>query len=197
MRMEEVKDSLYDVAAMFFQAAAVIWAEQANTKPPLPYVTLKTGTVGRTRFPIVDEDGRRYYPCSTVMEINLYTKGKPAARGDHATGSHINTAASDMNDFFSFVESDEITDLLAGKGIGISLVPPVRDLTSLQNDSSYRYRAMAEAEVSFVQEADGLYGVGNMPDIPNYSGGGTVKMQAEEISSIEKVKIQYGKEEEE
>lgn len=190
MNLAMVKEVLYDIASMFFGQAAVIWAEQVNTKPAPPYVLLKVSNLNRTYFPIIGEDGKRYYPCSTTMEINLYTKGKPITKQENVTGNFMNTAVSDLNDFFQFVESDEITDLLAGKGMDVSLIPPVRDLTGLENDSRYRYRAMAEATVSFSQEAGGLYGIRGMPDVPNYSGGGTIEMAEAEDSVIESAEIE-------
>lgn len=192
MNLEEVKETLYDIAEMFFVGATVIWTEQINTKPPLPYVTLKVGGIQRTSFPVIDDDGNRYYPCRTTAEVNLYTKGKPVTVKEKATGNFANTAVSDLMDFFNFVESDYITDLLAGKGMDISLVPPVRDLTDLQNDSRYRYRSMAEVTVSFAEEADGPYGVGGMPFAPNSSGGGTSEMADATSDTIEEVGITEG-----
>lgn len=195
MNLEMVKEVLYEIAVMFFQKAAVIWAEQMNTKPPLPYITLKTSGINRTRFPIVEDDGSRYYPCSTIMEINLYTKGKSVTEGKNVTGNFMNTAASDLNDFFIFIESEEITELLAEKGMDISLKLPIRDLTGLENDSRYRYRAMAEADISFSLEADGLYGIGGMQDIPNSSGGGTREMAETETDMIKEADVDERKEE--
>ena len=188
MNMEDVKSVIYDVTAEFFHGATVIFAEQVNTKPELPYVTLKTGSIRRTRFPIVDGSGNRYYPCSTIMEINLYTKGKPVTAAPKATGNYANTAASDLTDYFDFLDSDVVVDRLAAYGIDISLEPPVRDLTDLQNDSKYRYRAMAEATVSYAQEADGPYGFGGM-NAPNSSGGGTSEMATAETDVIEEVEM--------
>lgn len=189
MNMEAVREAVYDVVSLFFCGAAVIWAEQVNTKPKPPYVTLKTSGISRTTFPVVDDDGRRYYPCSTTLEINLYTKGKPVTGGKNVTGNFMNTAASDLNDFFNFVESDAVTDMLVEKRVSVLLMPPIRDLTGLQNDSMYRYRAMAEAAVSFAQEADGRYGTGGMPDLPNSSGGGTAEMAGAETEAIEELEI--------
>lgn len=191
MRLEDVEDMLYDIASAFFAGTTVIWAEQVNTKPPLPYVTLKVGSVQRTAFPIINEDGSRYYPCSTVAEINLYTKGKAVTVKENATGNFANTAVSDLMDFFNFVESDIVTDHLAGNGMDITLIQPVRDLADLQNDSRYRYRAMAEATVSFAMEADGPYGVGGMA-APNSSGGGTSEMAEAVFDTIEEVEITEG-----
>jgi len=192
MNLEEVKDALYDITAMFFSGAMVIWAEQINTKPNPPCVTLKMGGIQKTAFPIVDEDGSRYYSCRTTAEVNLYTKGKPVTVGENVTGNYANTATSDLMEFFNFIESENITDIMAGKGIEVTLIPPVRDLTSLLNDSKYRYRAMAEASVTFPMEADGSYGIGGMPKIPNYSGGGTSEMAGAETDTIEEIEIIEG-----
>ena len=51
MNMESVESVIYDVTAEFFHGATVIWAEQVNTKPDLPYVTLKTGNLNRNHLP--------------------------------------------------------------------------------------------------------------------------------------------------
>ena len=50
MNLSEVKEKIYDITAMFFNGATVIWAEQGNVKPDLPYITLKTGPVKRNVF---------------------------------------------------------------------------------------------------------------------------------------------------
>lgn len=76
---------------------------------------------------------------------------------ENVTGNYANTAASDLQDFFNYLDSEEVVNRLAAHGMDISLEPPVRDLTNLQNDSKYRYRAMAEATVSFSQEANGRW----------------------------------------
>lgn len=189
MNLREVKDTLYDITAMFFQGATILWAEQINTKPPLPYITLKTGALNRTVFPIEDDGGNRYYPSRITAEINLYTKGRQVTAGKDITGNYENTAVSDMTDFFNFVESDDVTDILAGKGMDVMLVQPVRDLTDLQNDSRYRYRSMAEMTVSFAMEADGPYGIREMKAAPNASGGGTQEMAEAEDRVIEEVEL--------
>lgn len=194
MNLEAVKEAIYDMAVMFFSSTTVIWAEQINTKPSVPYVTLKVGNVNRTMFPITGIEGNRYYPCSTIAEFNLYTQGRAVISGDNITGNFSNTAISDMMDFFNFAESEDITDIMAERGIGITLIPPIRDLTQLQNDSRYRYRAMAEATVTFELEVGGYYGISNMVQIPDSSGGGTKEMAAMEIETIEEVEIKNSEE---
>lgn len=192
MVIEQVKEALYEVTSMFFSGATVIWSEQTNTKPALPYVTLKIGAIQRTSFPIELEDGSKHYPCSTIVEINIYTRGKPVTSDKDVTGNFINTATSDMLDFFNFIESDEITDFLADRGIEFTLIPPVRDLTEIQNDRKYRYRSMAEATVTFNLEADGRYGISSMIEVPNSSGGGSDEYTAAETVEIENIEIQGG-----
>ncbi len=196
MNLVEVKERLYDSAACFFAGAVVIWAEQIGTRPEPPYVTLRMGEISRTAFPVEDDEGRRSYHCSTAVEVNLYTRGRSLTEeGTDITGNYINTATADLMEFSSFLESDEQTNVFAGYGMGVSLMPPIRDLTFLQNDGSYRYRAMAEYAVSFVEEAGGRYGLSGMPMVPNSSGGGTAEMTAAGIEFIEEVSIGEEKEE--
>nr|DAT85052.1 MAG TPA: hypothetical protein [Caudoviricetes sp.] len=187
MTLEDVKSMIYDITAEFFCGATVIWAEQINTKPETPYITLKLGGIRKTLFPLVNGD-ERAYSCSTTLEVNLYTKGKAITVAERVTGNYINTATSDLFDYFSFIESDVIVDRLAEYGLDITLEPPIRDLTALQNDSKYRYRAMAEATVSFIQNANGPYGVGGRT-LPNASGGGTVEMSNTITDIIEEADI--------
>lgn len=192
MNLAEVKERLFDLTELFFNGATVIWSEQINTKPPLPYVTLKCGGVNRTSFPVDDGDGRRVYQAKTTWEVNLYTKGQPITVGEGVTGNYANTAVSDLTEFTVFLDSERIVDIIAGYGMDVTLMPPVRDLTNLQNDSKYRYRAMAEFSVSYVQEADGPYGTGGMPFVPNSSGGGTKEMADAVSETIEEVEITEG-----
>lgn len=192
MNLSEAKERLYDLTDMFFGRATIMWSEQINTKPQLPYVSLKCGGIHRTSFPVVDGEGRRIYQEKTTWEVNLFTKGQPITGGKGITGNNANTATSDLIDFANFLESDEITDVIAGYGMDVMLMPPVRDLTDLQNDSKYRYRAMAEFAVSFAHEANGPYGIGGMPLTPNCSGGGTKEMAEAEADVIETVEIEEG-----
>ena len=86
MNLTEVRERLYDAAALFFGEASVIWAEQVGTKPEPPCVTLKMGSLSRTAFHVEDGEGVRSYQCSTTAEVNLYTRGKPVTEEKGATG---------------------------------------------------------------------------------------------------------------
>ncbi len=196
MTLEKVKEQICKITEFYFTGATVLWAELANTKPPLPYVTLKIGHLDRTAFPIEEEteERERSYQCSTILEVNLYTRESMITE-EKVTGSYANTALSDLTSFTNFLESEEITDRLAKDGIAISLMPPARDLSFLENETAYRYRAMAEYAVSFVIQADGAYGIGGM-EIPNSSGGGTKEMAETPIEAIKEVEIEVERREE-
>lgn len=188
LTLEQVKEKLYDLTEMFFRKATVIWEEQAATKPKLPYVTMKVSGIDRNDFPIEDSDERAYI-CQTKLEINLYTKGKPIKIGKNETGNCINTAMSDMMQFCDFVESDYGTDFMCRNDISIELAPPIRDLSELQNGAFYRYRSMAEFDVSFTEHAMGKYGVLGF-ELPDSSGGGSEEMSDADTETIERAEIE-------
>ena len=194
MNLEDVKEVLYDVSAQYFAGASVIWTKQSATKPKPPYVTLEIeGGINRAAFPVTDEDGNICYQCSTRLEVNIYTKGRPVIIESHVTGNYANTALNDMSAFANYMESEAVTDFLAENGMAISLMPPVRDLTGLENENtSYRYRSMAEFTVSYTEDANGMFGIYGTAPVPDYSGGGTQEMADTPIEAIEEVEIEYG-----
>ena len=187
MNLEEVKQCIYDATKKFFEKVPVIWSEQIGPKPSLPYVTLKVGSIDRKMFPAENEYHVRYYQCSSVLEINLYTKGKKMGVEESATVNYANTALSDMSDFVNFIESDVMTDFFYCNDISLMLKPPVRDLSELSNETKYRYRAMAEFDITFTQEVDGAYGTMKMPEVTNSSGGGSegLRIENETIENVE------------
>lgn len=193
MNLSQVREKLYEITAMFFAEATVIWAEQISTKPLVPYVTIKIGNISKSLFPYVDEKTRiKYYPCSTIAEINLYTKGKLIHVNEKVTGNYENTALDDMMDFVKFIESETVTDIIVGYNLDIQLMPPIRDLSEIMNDTKYRYRSMAEFTINYMEEAKGLYGISGNEKIPNSSGGGCKKHKREECY-FEEVEIKEEK----
>lgn len=190
MNAIDIKEKLYDVARLFFPKIDIVWAEQTNTKPEIPYLMLRLGDINRRAFPVEDDDVGRCYHCSTVAEVQLYTNGMTISAAKSATTNYVNTATSDLMDFANFMESEAVLDLLSDPGIEMSLMPPVRDLSSLENDRKYRYRAMAEFTVTFVEKANGWYGIGGMPVIPNSSGGGTGDMASTPCPEMEDVELE-------
>ena len=188
MSLEKTKVVIFEVMQQFFQGATILWAEQTNTKPPLPYLTLKMNGMKRSTFPIIKENGDRFYLADTTLEVNLYTLGKPVTLKENATGNYANTAVSDLMDFFIFLDSDDMVDFLAERNVEVMLNPPVRDLTELKNEGKYRYRSMAEATITFCLDAGGKYGITEV----NVSGGGTEEMANAKKETIKNADIKTG-----
>jgi len=159
----------------------VFWVEQSMTKPKGPYITLKTRNITKSLHPIVNDAGK-YYACTTNLEINLYTKGKPVT-----SDNYENTAEDDLLEFVKFLESDAMLEAAGRNNMAIQLLSPVRDLTELYHDTSYRYRAYAEFTVSYMEDASGRYGLG--ADGENYSGGNPMYRNQEDYV-IEQVEIE-------
>nr|DAN80002.1 MAG TPA: hypothetical protein [Caudoviricetes sp.]DAO80797.1 MAG TPA: hypothetical protein [Caudoviricetes sp.] len=189
MRLEELKEILYDITSMFFKDATIRWSEQTATKPTLPYVVIDTGGITKSVFSETDKSGKKSYQCSTIFEVNLYTQGKVILKRTDTTANYSNTSVSDLNDFVVFIESDEITDKLSNYGINIIPINQIRDLSFIQNESKYRYRAMVEFEVNFRLEADGKYGLKQLKTSKNYSGGGSIDIINEEVEIIEDIEL--------
>lgn len=191
MNMSELREKVYELTEMFFSDATIIWSEQIATKPKPPYVTLKVSGINKPLHPIRDEEsGAFFYPCSTLLEVNLYTMGKPITIAQGVTGNYENTAQDDLMEFIKFLESERVLDLLEQYNLDIQLIPPIRDLTELMNETKYRYRAMAELTISYMEVAEGGYGISNMPNIPNFSGGGNPELADVETYEIEEIEIE-------
>lgn len=190
MNQREAKGKFRQLVCSFFPEISVRWAEATGVQPQLPYITLKAMDISRTVFSRTDDAENILYDCSFPIDLNLYTHGAPVLYEGVATGNFENTATSDLSDFAIFLESEGTVDLLSSWGMDISINGPVRDLTELKNETKYRYRAMAEFTVRYAQEANGLYGIADMPTAPNSSGGGTTEMKQAEIQSIEDFELE-------
>ena len=186
MNLTQSREALYEMVASYFKGATIVWVEQSNTKPKLPYITLRVGQVTRNENILRDADGK-YYQCNVKVELNLYTKGKPVKIDGKSTGNYINTATADMADFFFYLDSDE--GILKQSALGITLVgsSQVRDLSQLENDTAYRFRANAEATLYFDMDANGAYGMSGMDEATSSSGGGTDEMYTAEDSYFDEV----------
>lgn len=189
MTLDIVRERLYDLTARFFVGASVLWAEQVNTQPPPPYVTIKLGGVRRRTHTVDDPASGPCYHCETVAEFNLYTEGRPIAVEGRATGNFVNTATSDLTAFANFMESPGAIDFLSAPPIAAVLKGEIRDLSFLENDRKHRYRAMAEFDVSYVEEAGGWYGILGA-SVPSASGGGSETLASEAIEPIEEAEIE-------
>lgn len=197
MNIIDLKEHLYTITKMFFQDANVIWSETIATRPKLPFITLKLKNVTRNLFPCENDNGGRVYNSNIILEVNLYTKGKEIQVNGSGIINHINTATSDMLEFVNFLQSDGITDYFAKNYLSLLPMGSVIDLTGIENDSQYMYRAMCEFTISFVEKAQGRYAIGNLTLVPNSSGGGSLNLQEdnEVIKQVELTNIDNGEEE--
>lgn len=191
MTLGEVKQLLYEVVVMYHPEALVVWEKTKGVTPKPPYITLGYSNLNRSIFPLSDDEGEhRYYNYSFTFEINLYTVGKEIKADGVGTGAYENTAVEDLEEFVRFLDSEEMTDSLAGKDVTIIMNPPIRDLSELIGDTKFNYRAMCEFTVTFVGSANGRYGVSGSKEIPNPSGGGLKEFTEAEDFVIEEISIQ-------
>lgn len=189
MNVVELRDVLVDLASTFFKNAPVLWEEQENTRNSPPYVTLKLGNIKRNVHYLRDDEDDRFFLCSSYLRVNLYTNGADIQTPEGKyLGNAVNTATSDLLEFTKYMESESTTDLLNGKGASLILDGDVQDLTALENDRKYRYRAMAQFSVSFTTTTGGEYGTGYDGSMQTHSGAddslGTVP-----IPTIEEVTL--------
>lgn len=194
MNLNDVRKVIYDVTAKYFQNANVIWANQMEPRPGEPFVTLETKNITRTPFSVdSDENFDRYYHCSAILEINLYSPGKGILK-DGCTVAYENTVLSDMMDFCNYLSSYAVNDEMALHDIYIDLYQPIQDLTFLEMDTGFRFRVMGEFMVYYTITANGRYGIGGHANHPTASGGGTDDMANTPIEPIDVVKINEKKE---
>lgn len=195
MNLRTLRDNLYDIVKQYFEGATVVWAEQHMVKPTLPLITLKTGSLSLTTFPITEDINgvpTGYYPSRVTLEINLYTKGAPVEMEPGEVGATENTAVNDLMDFLRYINSQYVTDLCESLDIAITPNGPVQDVTALLNDTRYQYRAMLELNVDFMQVTKGYAGIipeeGEWTQTP--SGGGAEVLLNKETGYFEKVIIE-------
>jgi len=191
----EVRKYVRDLVAAYYGDSHVFYAEQKMTKLPAPYITVKFSSLRRQRSRInlydsADGSIKSYWSRSITAEINLYTKGSNSAP-DGYDEVYDNTAISDMEDFVNYLYSDAVTDDMVKHNVAIADCGEVNDLTSLLNESMYRYRAMLRLTVDFTDCTYGDYGQDGVKDIPNSSNGGTTDMQVG-ASTIEDITIKGG-----
>ena len=188
MTLLEVRQKIFEVVSTYFQGATVIWVNQMQPQPIDPLITLNLRNVSRRSFTVDSKENfDRFFHCSAILEINLYTQGK-ALEEEGEEPVYENTALADIMDFCSYLESYAANDELAKNDIDIYLTETVRDLTALEQDTGFRYRAMADFVVNYTISANGMYGImGNT--VPDTSGGGTEKMASTPIETVDAVEI--------
>lgn len=201
MILKDVRKEIYDVVSKFFCQATILWGEQINTKPTVPYLTLKITQDSRSNFS--HKEGDATITVHQVrLEINLYTGGRSLSNSKNATTNFENTAIDDMSEFLDYLRSD-FTQLEIGKlGMAFELESDIKDLSFLENDTSYRYRAMAEFLVSYQDITGGAYSNRHLDENldvietsdTNPSGGGSKEMKETETGYTTQVIINESQE---
>jgi hypothetical protein len=187
MNAGELKGKIAGLVGGYFAGAEVMWGRTKATKPRLPLVALSMGAVTRAEHPIVepvDGEPRQCWPQSTAVQADLFTPGRKRG-AQNVTAASENTAVCDMLAFLDFLGSEHCLAWCAENDLSIAC-SRVEDLTALENDTSWGYRAMAELEVSFTQYADGRAGTGTeYAQTP--SGGGSPQLAALRTGWFEEV----------
>jgi hypothetical protein len=167
MTQRELKQKLYELVRVYFKDAAVVWGKTKAVSPQEPLITLTMGSVSRPYQPItkwVRGVPIDCWPSKTALQIDLYTKGENLT--DSACGitaARENTAVNDLSDFVNFINSAYADNWSLANDVSL-LARQVHDLTELINDTAWDYRAMAELEIGYTQNAAGYAGM-------NYEGG--------------------------
>lgn len=195
MTVGEARKYLLDLTANYFGDGHVFFAENKMVQRAAPYITVKFSdiNIGWSKNREYDPGlgcFRDFWEASTKAEVNLYTAGKNIA-GVAQAPVYENTALEDMSEFIKYLDSETIQDDIDAHDINISLSGGIRDLSYLVNDSTYRFRVMAEFSVTFTDSAYGKFGQCGI-ELPNPSGGGNEDMAVHE-ESIEQIEIQEEK----
>lgn len=194
MNIAELRRVLYDLAQDYFVGATVAFGNTNITKPKLPYVLLTLGTLQRPSKPEIRFwDGRvvQIYPCTISLVVNLYSKG--LLNSDFGADYYEDTAQSDLAAFVSYIDSDAGIAYSKEHDIYVALISGPDDLSALENDTFYEYRARAEFMVGFTDVVVGKAGQlgpgGEL--VPNGSGGGSEAIATEETGYFTAVELEY------
>ncbi|MGL5433806.1 MAG: phage neck terminator protein [Lachnospiraceae bacterium] len=165
MRLEDLKEYTYTLVHSYFQHAIITWAEEISTKKKPPQITLELNNLTRSTHPIDEQYSEdeviRYYPSTIMLTMNTYIIGA----GD-TLESPSNTAVADLNEFWNYIDSPEMVDVLCQAGLSFSVSMPIQGVPKLLGTSDYEYRAMATFQIDFTQAICGMYSLGHPSSVP-------------------------------
>ena len=175
MTLSDLKEELRRLTKLYFTGAEVSFSKQSFTaKPTTPFISLTMGPINRPiNPPIIIINGRpvAVYPASTAIQIDLFTNGKQTEIAEGFTPLIENTAAEDLLDFASFLNSEYVVQWCHQRDLAILVPNTVQDLTGLVNDTNFEFRAMMEVTVYFTMTAIGYTGT---LDAGSVKHGGTI-----------------------
>lgn len=159
----EAKKCFRDITVRYFKDANVIYTNQSHAVKPTskPLVTIAFGNVKRPLNPptlLIDGRPVSYYPTSVLVTVNLFTHGKKIEIAKGITSAMEDTAAEDLTDYLSFLNSETAIQFCGENDIAIIIPNDVMPLSGIINDTAYEYRARAEIELRFTSMAVGYSG---------------------------------------
>lgn len=187
MNGNQMKENLYNLICSYFKQATVLWAEQSNTAVPAPFITIKVHSINRSIHHERNRDSlSKNYHCKAMVDINLFTKGKAISTDNSMTNVYMNTATSDLMEFCNYLSSEGGLFMQGKLGLSILVSSPVRDVSMLENNSGFDYRAMIEVEVNYIEEVKGWFNVSD-EFLPTASGGGSKDMANTAIEEVKEI----------
>lgn len=184
MTFSEARRCFRDITARYFKDATVIYANQSHAVKPTskPLVTIAFGNIKRPLNPptlIIDGRPVSYYPTSVPVTLNLFTHGRKIEIAKGITAAMEDTAAEDLTDFLSFLNSEMSIQFCGDNDIAILIPNDAMTLSGIINDVAYEYRARAEIELRFTSMAVGYSGtlpeesisIKNVEPVPDQGGG--------------------------
>lgn len=187
MRIDELRDALFEFIQGYFAGADVAWGPRQNaTKPINPFLRLTMGKVHRPQHlitEITNEASRSLIPCTVILSVELFTHGREIV-DDEGDSYFEDTAEADMMDFVNFMTSDYADDHYERLDINVR---PEGDIlpTSAVRDQDYEYRAKQDFLVSFMGEAGGYAGISRPNWKQTASGGGTEELANLQINDVD------------
>lgn len=159
----EAKRCFRDITVRYFKDANVVYSNQSHAVKPTSksLVTIAFGNIKRPLNPptiIIDGRPVSYYPTSVPVTLNLFTHGRKIEIAKGITPAMEDTAAEDLMDFLSFLNSDTAIQFCGENDIAILIPNDVMPLSGIINDVAYEYRARAEVELRFTSVAAGYSG---------------------------------------
>jgi len=164
LTQSELKEKLYKLVSVYFSAAngaTVVWGMTKTVSPNAPKITLTALDIVRPYQPIThNKNGIQvsYYPSTTKIQVDLFTKGALPPKEEGIKASAENTALNDMIDFVNFINSQYVIQWSDINDISV-FAKEVYDLTDIINDTTWDFRAMVELDIGFTQAAIGHSGI--------------------------------------
>jgi hypothetical protein len=159
MTAQELKAAIFELAQRFDQRYKIRWANAKATKPAPPCMVLNLKSVTASTHPVVSiENGAvvKSHPSTALLEVNLYTPGKPVAVSSGLV-PYENTACDELTAFCNFLEYPDTENFQISRDVSVLPRGAVLDVTAILDNMEPEYRAMAEFSVDFVQSTEDPY----------------------------------------